>query len=104
MASIVEIPLTPQAQRFTITLGDTPYRMRFMFNTAVQGGWTLDLGAQDGTVLVAGIPLVTGTNLLAQHAHLEFPGALIVATDRDSGEVPTFDGLGTTSHLYFVVP
>ena len=100
--AVVEVPLTPQAQKFSITLGGVSYRMRLLYNTADEGGWTLDIGAQDGTLLVAGIPLVTGTDLLAQYAHMDWPGQLIVATDRDVGEIPTYDGLGTTSHLYFV--
>ncbi len=29
-------------------------------------------------------------------------GSLFVTTDRGAGEVPTFDGLGATSHLYFI--
>lgn len=98
----LEIPLTSQAQRFTITLGDSIYRMRITYDAADEGGWILDIGAQDGTLMVAGIPLVSGTDLLAQYAYMDFGGSLFVTTDRGAGEVPTFDGLGLTSHLYFV--
>lgn len=98
----VEIPLTPEAQSFAITLGGVSYRMRLMFNDADEGGWLLDIGKGDGTILLAGIPLIPGVDLLAQHAHMDWPGALVVATDRDTGEIPAFDGLGVTSHLYFV--
>ncbi len=100
--AVVEIPLTPSAQSFTITLGEVPYRMRLIYNDAEEGGWTLDIGDQGGTILLAGIPLVPGVDLLAQHAHMDWPGALVVTTDRDAGEAPTFEELGTTSHLYFV--
>lgn len=100
--AVVEIPLTPSAQAFTITLGEVPYRMRLIYNDAEEGGWTLDIGQPDGTILLAGLPLIPGVDLLAQHAHMEWPGALVVTTDHDAGEAPTFDGLGTTSHLYFV--
>ncbi|KAB7788048.1 phage baseplate plug family protein [Methylorubrum populi] len=98
----VEIPLTPEAQSFSITLGGTSYRMRLMFNDVDEGGWTLDIGDQGGTILLAGVPLIPGVDLLSQHAHMDWPGALVVTTDRGTGEAPTFDGLGTTSHLYFV--
>lgn len=98
----VEIPLTPEAQSFSIALGGVGYRVRLMFNDVEEGGWTLDIGRPDGTILLAGIPLVTNIDLLAQHAHMDWPGALVVTTDRDAGETPTFDGLGITSHLYFV--
>ncbi len=100
--AVVEIPLTPEAQSFSITLGGTSYRMRLMFNDVVEGGWTLDIGKGDGSILVAGIPLVPGADLLAQYAHLEWPGALVLASDRNTGAIPTFNGLGITSHLYFV--
>ena len=105
MSTIVEIPLTPaQARRFTITLGGVTYNMRLTFDDARGGFWALDIGDANGAILVAGIALVTGTDLLAQYNHLGFGGSLIVTTDRNAGDIPTFDGLGITSHLYFVTP
>jgi hypothetical protein len=62
----------------------------------------MDIGDENGTILVAGIPLVSGADLLSQYRYLGFPGGLFVTTDRGAGEVPTFDGLGATSHLYFI--
>lgn len=100
--TISKIPLTPQAQRFTITLAETIYRMRVTYNDRDVGGWVLDIGANDGTLIVAGIPLVPGTDLLAQYAYLQFGGMLVLTSDRGAGETPTFDGLGLTSHLFFV--
>ncbi len=100
----VEIPLTPEAQSFSVTLGGILYRMRLLYNDADEGGWTLDIGKPDGTVLLAGVPLIPGINLLEQYEHMEWPGALIVRSDRDAGEAPTRDGLGTTSRLFFVTP
>ena len=100
--AVVEIPLTPEAQSFSITLGGVSYRMRLLFNDVEEGGWTLDIGDQGGVILLAGVPLIPGVDLLAQYAHMDWPGSLVVTTDRDTGEIPTFDGLGITSHLYFV--
>ncbi len=102
MAGIIEIPLGPEAQRFSITLGDNIYQMRVMYNEAGEGCWNLDIGTQAGAILVAGIPLVTGINLLSQYAYLEIGGGLYATTDRGAGETPTFAGLGITSHLYFL--
>ncbi len=96
------IPLLPRGQRFTISLDVTTYNVRVTWNDAEEGGYTLDLGDETGAIIVAGIPLVTGADLLAQYRHLGFSGALFVVTDRDTGDVPTFDGLGVTSHLYYV--
>lgn len=100
--SVVEIPLTPQAQSFTTTLGATTYSMRVTWNAADEGGWILDIGTEAGALLIAGIPMVTGTDLLAQYGYLGFGGRLFVTTDRGAGETPTYQGLGITSHLYFV--
>lgn len=103
MRTVVEIPFrAAQAQRFGITLAGTPYNMRLTYNVAQDGRWILDIGDASGALLVAGIPLVTGVDLLAQYAYLGFGGTLVVTTDRGAGEVPTFDGLGVTSHLYFI--
>lgn len=104
MSTIVEIKLRPQAQRFTVTLAGVVYNMRLTYNTAQTGSWLLDIGDANGVPLVAGIPLVTGVNLLGQYAYLGFGGSLVVTTDRGAGDVPTFTGLGITSHLYFVTP
>lgn len=98
----VEIPLTPQAQKFTITLAETIYRMRVTYNDSEAGGWVLDIGANDGTLILAGLPLVAGTDLLAQHAHLQFGGKLVLTSDRGAGETPGYADLGLTSHLFFI--
>ena len=77
------------------------YTMRLAFANVDQGGWFFDLGDQDGNPLLCGQPLVTGADLLAQYGYLGIGGKLFVATDGDLGAVPTFDGLGVTSRLYF---
>lgn len=96
------IPLLPRGQRFSISLASVTYNLRVTWNDAEEGGYILDIGDAVGNILVAGIPLVTGADLLAQHVHLGIGGSLFVTTDRDTGDVPTFDGLGVTSNLYFV--
>jgi hypothetical protein len=45
---------------------------------------------------------VTGADLLAQYPDLGFPFKLAVVSDGDPDAVPTFTGLGSTSHLYVV--
>lgn len=99
----VQLPVVPsQAQRFKLDLGGTTYNFRLTYNAAQDGCWVMDIGDDNGAVLVAGIPLVSGVDLLAQHRHLGFTGGLIVTTDRGAGEVPSFDGLGVTSRLFFI--
>ena len=102
-SGVVELPVVPsQHQRFRQELGGITYNFRLLFNDAIWPAWYLDIGDENQNLLVAGIPLVTGVDLLAQYRHLGFPGGLVVTADRGTGEIPTFDGLGLTSHLYFV--
>jgi hypothetical protein len=99
----IELPVVPsQSQRFRQDLGGATYNFRLTYNAAQDGCWVMDIGDENSVVLVAGIPLVSGVDLLAQHRHLGFTGSLVVTTDRGAGEVPTFDGLGETSHLFFI--
>jgi hypothetical protein len=108
MADIFEIPLLPSPRRFTITLTGTTYTLCFQFRA--QGGphdggdWVLDIGDALNAPLVCGIPLVTGTNLLAQYEYLNFVGQLWVESDGDTMAPPTFTNLGIGSHLYWVLP
>jgi len=99
-----EIPLTPEAQTFKITLGATQYQMTLQYRNAPGGGWMLDIADVAGNRILSGVPLVTGADLLAQYDYLNFGGELWVQTDLDPAAVPTYENLGTTSHLYFIVP
>lgn len=100
---IYEIPLSPDPQSFSITLGATEYRLSLLYLDTEEGGWLLDIGDTNGNAIVNGIPLVTGHDLLEQYAHLGFAGTLTVSTDADPDAVPTFDNLGLASHLFFTV-
>lgn len=104
MSSVQEIPLSPSPQTFGVTLGGIKYNMSLVYRTLGGNGWTLDIADANNNPFVQGIPLITGVNLLEQYAYLNWPGELWVATDGDEFAVPTFDNLGSSSHLYFVVP
>ncbi len=69
-----------------------------------EGGWVLDIADVDGNPIAFGLPLVTGHDLLGQYAYLGIAGELVVQSDADIYAPPTFDNLGTESHLYFVTP
>lgn len=104
MANVYEIPLSPQPQVFGITIGGSPYRLRFLYQNVTQGGWTMDVMDSSSNPIVCGIPLVTGANLLAQYAYLGVQGSLYVQSDGDAAAVPTFANLGLAGggHLYLV--
>lgn len=100
--TVYEIPLSPTPQNFSISLAGVPYRLRFYYNNFPDAGWTLDVMDANSNPLVCGIPLVTGTDLLAPYAYLNFGGSIVVLTDGTPDRVPNFDELGNTSRVYFV--
>lgn len=102
--TVYEIPLTPRPQRMAIALSGVTYNLRFHFADAPEAGWILDIYDVNKNPIICGLALVTGADLLAQYAYLGIPGKLYVSTDGDAGAAPTFDGLGTTSHLYYEDP
>lgn len=105
MADVYKVPLmqgTPQS--LLITFGVTEYRLTLQYRDAPEGGWTLDItDSVSGNLLICGVPLVTGTDLLGQYPYLGISGRLGVYTDGDTDAVPTFGSLGGESNLYFVV-
>ncbi|KUZ78304.1 phage baseplate plug family protein [Burkholderia ubonensis] len=100
--SVYEIPLSPQPQRFTVTLSGVDYRMTVQYRAAGSASWVLNIADASGAPLVNGIPLVTGVDLLVQHRHLGFAGRLWVQGAESPDDVPTFDDLGIGSHLFWV--
>lgn len=115
MPLFYEIPLSGAPQRFTIALPDETnapdgvngYTLTFQYRdaTADQGGgcgWTIDIADAAGNNLLCGVPLITGADLLGQFAYLDLGGHLAVTSDGEPDAVPTFDNLGSGSHLYWV--
>lgn len=100
-ANALEIPLIAAAQTFAVTLVNVTYTFTVHW-CAPASCWILDIGDLNNNPIVTGIPIVTGADLLAQYAYLNFGGQLIAASDFDAGAVPTYDNLGSTSHLYFI--
>ena len=96
-----EIPLSPRPQRMSINLGGSIYQLRFGFADEDDPFWFMDIADSLGTPLVAGIPIVTGADLLQQYRYLGIPGRLWVMTDGDPNAVPTFANLGSAGHLFF---
>lgn len=96
-----EIPTSSTPQQFSVTLNNVVYNLTLSFRDNPLAGWILDIADQNNVNLVCGIPLVTGANLLSQYAYFGINGTLIVSTDGDFFAVPTFENLGTLSHLWF---
>lgn len=102
MTTPYEIPLSAQPQTLQITLNSVVYTLTVRWNN-VSGAWILDIGDSNNNPILCGIPLVTGCDLLAQHAYLNFGGQLIAQSDDNLNAPPALTTLGTTGHLYFVV-
>jgi hypothetical protein len=101
-----EVPLSPNPQRFVLPLGGTNYTFTFIYRgtpDAEDSSWYLDVGDEDNAPIACGIPLITGADLFGQLGYLGFGGSLVVTTEGAPYAVPTFENLGITSHVYFVV-
>jgi hypothetical protein len=110
--TLYEIPLSASPQRFTIPLPiqGTPntaasYSLLFLYQDAPPtmaggGSWTIDITDPTGALIMAGIPLVLGSDLLGQFDYLNLGGHLALTSE--TGAVPTFFELGTSGRLYWV--
>ena len=101
--SVYEIPLIPQSQTLEVTILGVSYFFAVSWRNAA-GLWFLDIMDVSQSPIVLGIPLVTGTDLLAQYAYLGLGFAVYVISDGDPMALPTFDNLGLTSHLDIGTP
>jgi hypothetical protein len=99
--AIYEILLKPEPQTFQATLPNGTFQFRVVYADAPEAGWIMDIAeVQTGASLVAGVPLVTGVDLLAPYRYLGFTAPMWVTTDGDPDAVPTYANLGVTSHLW----
>lgn len=101
MATLYEIPLTATPQQLMVPLSGVTYQLTIVYRNCAGGGWFMDIADINLVPLICGIPLVTGANLLEQYAYMGIIGEMYVSTDGDNAAVPTFDNLGTDSHLYY---
>lgn len=98
-----EIPLSGASTRFQTTILNVVYTLTLQWRNAA-GLWCLDISDANGNPIVNGIPLVTGADLLAQYGYLGFGFQLWVQSDVTPDALPSYENLGTSSHLYVVTP
>jgi hypothetical protein len=101
VSTAFEIPLQPEAQQFTIPLAGVTYTLKLQW-CAPATCWIMEIMDSQQDLIVGGIPLVTGADLLAQLEYLGIGGELIVQSDFAPDTVPNYASLGSTGHLYFV--
>lgn len=80
--AVLEIPVRNdlQAYSFTIELDGTNYLLRFRYNSRISR-WAMDVAKTDGTNVVAGIPLLTNTDLLGRFELPDLPPGRFLAYD-----------------------
>lgn len=97
--AVSEIPLSPENQRFSISVAGQSLQMAVTWRAAF---WCLDIMDSAGADLIKGIPLITGADLLVQYHYMSLGFSLYVVCDDPANDNPTAADLGTKSHLYVV--
>jgi hypothetical protein len=103
MTQAFEIPFSSPPESFGVTIAGVAYQLTATWNDQA-GCWQLAIADQGGTPILAGIPLVTGANLLEQYDYLGLGFELQVQSDTQTDAVPGFGDLGNTGHLYAILP
>jgi hypothetical protein len=104
MASITGyiIPFSPRPQRLITTLGTVTYNLRTRWSNP-SNCWLLDIADVDNNLIIGGIPMITGADLLEQYRYLGFVGSLFAySTDGPPDMVPTLIGLGITAQVAYI--
>lgn len=95
-----EIPLSSGCQRFTVELGERTLTLCLIYRYADFGGWYLDIYDDESALLIGGIPLVIGRDLLEQYQHMGL-GHLTVELDGGATKDPTYEDMGTTVRIFW---
>lgn len=94
--AVYKIPLLSTNQKFNIKLNGTTYKLQVIYRGSK---WVLDLMDTAENYLIAGMPVVMGDNLLAQHQHI-IKGSLYVVNNNED-EAQYFTDLGRNINLYW---
>lgn len=103
MTTYYEIPTQPQPQAFQITLVGVLYGFTVKWNVPNES-WVIDIADGSDNPILSGVPMVTGADLLEQFDYLNFGFQLVCQTDNNPDAVPTYSNLGSSGHLYAIVP
>jgi hypothetical protein len=105
--SIYEIPLSSQNLKMRIAFNGIYYVLSFRWCRGQIPGWLMDiLSDSDQTPIAAGLPIVTGADILGQLEYLNIGNQnsfMLSFTDSDVLAPPTETNLGKASHLMYGV-
>ena len=99
-----EVPLQPYPHQFRLSVRDNDYLMRLYYREADEAGWHMDFSdAANQAWKIAGIPLLTGLDLLMQYKFLLLGFELWLKHDYGL-DMPAYGDLGSVARLYVVTP
>ena len=98
--AVYEIPLLPQSQILNINVGGIYYNLYIFWRSTV---YVMDIYDVNQNLIISGIPLIQGGNLLAQFTYLNIPGEWYIISDGTPYIDPTYYTLGQSTHLMVVV-
>ena len=93
--AVYKIPLLNTNQKFNIKLNGATYKLQVIYRGSK---WILDFMDTAENYFIAGIPVVMGDNLLAQHQHIIKGSLYVVNNNEDVAQ--SFTDLGRNINLY----
>lgn len=97
-----KIPFANTNQTFNITLSGKNLLVTCVWNQELPA-WVVSIqDANTQEYLIAGVALVTGVNLFKQFYYTGISNYLVVYTNGNPDEIPTFESLGNESQVYYV--
>lgn len=105
--SLLQLTVQPRADvsHYDVSFDLDGSRYSFAFYTnAASGGWSFDLGADGGEVLIEGLALTLGTDLLHPYRYKDVPPGELFVRDRglDGRDPGPLDFVEGKAALYYL--
>ena len=97
---ISEIPLSAESQTLRVSINNVPYNLNVIWRGIE---YFLDIADDNNVLIVSGLGLVPGADLLGQLSHLGIVGNWVILSDGDVSLIPVYETLGITSHLCVII-
>jgi hypothetical protein len=107
--NVYEIPTSGAPLRERVSLGGVFYLLELTWCDPA-GCWMMNVYDDNQGLILGGLPMITGVDLLEQLGYLSIGGggvlnvSMVVQSDHDPDLVPDFKTLGSTGHIFYIVP